>query len=153
MNDTDDGEVIPPGFRFIKETVARDGVQPAEDNFRTGCDCLNDDECMFETCDCLGELEGDDSDDDDSSDELSRGATNGSNGARPARKQRRPCFAYNSSGPKAGLLRGHILQSRQPIYECHERCKCSKSCPNRVVERGRQIPLQIFRTNDRGWGK
>lgn len=39
------------------------------------------------------------------------------------------------------------------IYECHSGCACSAECPNRVVERGRRIPLQIFRTEGRGWGE
>lgn len=70
------------------------------------------------------------------------------------RKQRRKRFAYHSRGAKAGLLRGSKLPLRDPIYECHEGCHCEKStCPNRVVEKGRQVPLQIFRTDDgRGWG-
>lgn len=68
----------------------------------------------------------------------------------PPRKKR---FAYHSQGAKAGLLRSSELHSRMPIYECHEGCKCSANCPNRIVERGRQVPLQIFRTeNGRGWG-
>jgi hypothetical protein len=50
-------------------------------------------------------------------------------------------------------LRGKVLESRHPIYECHAGCACSVDCKNRVVERGRKIPLQIFRTTDgRGWG-
>lgn len=40
-----------------------------------------------------------------------------------------------------------------PIFECNSRCNCGPSCRNRVVQRGRQIPLCIFRTqNGRGWG-
>lgn len=91
-----------------------------------------------------------------------RGARDDSNGhefcnsaaASDGRAQRRKRFAYHSRGPKAGLLRGSKLPSRDPIYECHEGCRCEKSsCPNRIVEKGRQVPLQIFRTeNGRGWG-
>lgn len=40
-----------------------------------------------------------------------------------------------------------------PIFECNRRCTCGPTCRNRVVQRGRQIPLCIFRTqNGRGWG-
>lgn len=39
-----------------------------------------------------------------------------------------------------------------PIVECSLRCGCSLSCPNRVTQRGIQLPLQIFRTSSRGWG-
>ncbi|XP_058810065.1 histone-lysine N-methyltransferase SUV39H2-like isoform X2 [Phymastichus coffea] len=40
-----------------------------------------------------------------------------------------------------------------PIYECNKRCTCSEKCPNRVVQRGSQMKLCVFRTNNgRGWG-
>ncbi|KAI9248850.1 hypothetical protein BDA99DRAFT_524612 [Phascolomyces articulosus] len=38
------------------------------------------------------------------------------------------------------------------IFECNKGCGCSKECPNRVVQRGRQIPLQIYKTKAKGWG-
>ncbi|EGR45341.1 histone H3 methyltransferase [Trichoderma reesei QM6a] len=65
---------------------------------------------------------------------------------------KRKAYAYHSHGAKAGLLRSKMLNSKEPLYECHAGCSCSMSCPNRVVERGRTVPLQIFRTPDRGWG-
>lgn len=39
------------------------------------------------------------------------------------------------------------------INECNERCSCGIDCPNRVVQRGRKIPLEIFKTEKKGWGK
>nr|XP_033779442.1 histone-lysine N-methyltransferase SUV39H1 isoform X2 [Geotrypetes seraphini] len=55
-------------------------------------------------------------------------------------------FAYNDQGQvkiRAGL----------PIYECNSRCRCGPTCHNRVVQRGIQYDLCIFRTiNGRGWG-
>nr|XP_014353366.1 PREDICTED: histone-lysine N-methyltransferase SUV39H1-like [Latimeria chalumnae] len=55
-------------------------------------------------------------------------------------------FAYNEHGQvriRAGL----------PIYECNSRCHCGPSCLNRVVQKGIQYDLCIFRTaNGRGWG-
>lgn len=92
---------------------------------------------MYSNCLCLEEMAPDSGEsDDDNSEE------------RPRRKR----FAYHSHGTKAGMLRSRILHSREPIYECHTGCKCSLKCPNRVVERGRRVPLQIFRTKERGWG-
>ncbi|UYV70584.1 EHMT1 [Cordylochernes scorpioides] len=39
------------------------------------------------------------------------------------------------------------------IYECNQTCKCDVTlCPNRTVQRGIQVPLQIFRTKKKGWG-
>jgi histone-lysine N-methyltransferase SUV39H len=40
----------------------------------------------------------------------------------------------------------------QAIYECNAKCECPSSCPNRVVQRGRQVKLDIFRApNSKGW--
>lgn len=39
------------------------------------------------------------------------------------------------------------------IYECNKKCRCDKTCRNRVVQNGRKVPLCIFRTsNGCGWG-
>ena len=62
-------------------------------------------------------------------------------------------YVYHGTGKRKECLRGRVMESRHPIYECHASCACSEDCRNRVVERGRKIPLQIFRTdNGRGWG-
>ncbi|PIA14653.1 SET domain-containing protein [Coemansia reversa NRRL 1564] len=39
-----------------------------------------------------------------------------------------------------------------PIYECNDMCGCSSDCPNRVVQRGNIIEIDIFRTKAKGWG-
>lgn len=45
------------------------------------------------------------------------------------------------------------LRAGEPIYECNSRCRCGDDCPNRVVQRGIQVDLCIFKThNGRGWG-
>lgn len=180
VNETDDGAVIPPSFEFIDRTILGTGVQTAEASFRSGCECADNEQCMYRGCLCLSEMIGsdeepeDDDDDDEEDDETLQWArsvaTHGYKGARgivPAtgrggRSGRtsvgdtsaKKRFAYHSMGAKKGMLKGNILHSREPIYECHEGCKCSRDCPNRVVERGRQVPLQIFRTDEgaRGWG-
>ena len=135
----EDEKVLDPNFRFIDRSVVAEDVPVAEDCFRTGCDCEDNEDCMYNTCQCLDEM----ADDDDEG-----GGSDDARGARPRRKR----FAYYSQGQKAGLLRSRILHSREPIYECHEGCSCTSACPNRVVERGRTVPLTIFRTRDRGWG-
>lgn len=38
------------------------------------------------------------------------------------------------------------------IRECNARCACSDNCGNKVVQRGRKVPVQIFKTRNRGWG-
>ncbi|XP_034131685.1 histone-lysine N-methyltransferase Su(var)3-9 isoform X1 [Drosophila guanche] len=56
-------------------------------------------------------------------------------------------FAYERS---TGRLR---LRPGSAIYECNSRCSCDESCTNRLVQKGRQHPLVLFKTsNGRGWG-
>jgi len=39
------------------------------------------------------------------------------------------------------------------VIECNEKCSCSRRrCPNRVAQRPRDVPIEVFRTPDRGWG-
>jgi [histone H3]-lysine9 N-trimethyltransferase SUV39H len=132
VNQVDD-EVLPKDFRFIKEIQLGEGVQPAEDSFRSGCSCGNDGAgCQFASCHCLADL--DEGDDDE------------------AGASQKKAYSYHTHGHKAGLLRSNFLDSAFPLYECHQACSCSARCPNRVVERGRTVPLEIFRTGNRGWG-
>uniref|UniRef100_H2YWN1 SET domain-containing protein n=1 Tax=Ciona savignyi TaxID=51511 RepID=H2YWN1_CIOSA len=38
------------------------------------------------------------------------------------------------------------------IYECNPKCKCNSQCKNRVVQKGLQCRLQLFKTQKKGWG-
>ncbi|XP_068673501.1 histone-lysine N-methyltransferase SETDB1-like isoform X1 [Montipora foliosa] len=38
------------------------------------------------------------------------------------------------------------------IYECNQNCACGTQCFNRVVQNGIQLRLQVFKTENRGWG-
>lgn len=130
VNDVND-ETLPADFEFIENSILCKGVTPAEEGFRTGCECRSDSRCMLMSCDCLQDMDF--------------------HGTNPGR--RTLVYAYNPGGRNKDCLRFEILNSRDPIYECHEKCKCSLDCNNRVVERGRKVPLEIFRTSDgRGWG-
>lgn len=53
-------------------------------------------------------------------------------------------FAFGGSGV---LLRGKPL-----IYECGTACRCPPSCPNRVSQNGLKHQLEVFRSNETGWG-
>lgn len=123
--------VLPRDFTFIQESILGAGVERAQPEFRSGCECDDDEDCLVKGCSCLEDMDN---------------AVEGAGGK---------IYSYNYN-PYTGdeLLRDHFLESRAPIYECHSGCACSANCRNRVVERGRQIPLHIFRTEDgRGWGK
>ncbi|GIY06390.1 hypothetical protein CDAR_505911 [Caerostris darwini] len=56
---------------------------------------------------------------------------------------------YNLDGL---LISDFDLYDPPSIYECNKTCHCPKSCINRVVQKGLRIPLQLFRTLNRGWG-
>ncbi|KAG1112178.1 hypothetical protein G6F42_014815 [Rhizopus arrhizus] len=45
-----------------------------------------------------------------------------------------------------------IINQGTAIYECNQSCECGNRCKNRVVQRGRKIPLQVYKTKDKGWG-
>uniref|UniRef100_A0A8B9JA53 SET domain bifurcated histone lysine methyltransferase 1b n=1 Tax=Astyanax mexicanus TaxID=7994 RepID=A0A8B9JA53_ASTMX len=39
------------------------------------------------------------------------------------------------------------------IYECNKRCRCNhQMCINRLVQHGLQVRLQLFKTQNKGWG-
>ncbi|KAL3427973.1 set domain protein [Phlyctema vagabunda] len=128
INDVDNAE-LPENFQFIEKSILGRGVEPADDAFRSGCECVDDRECERRDCHCLEDMDLDD--------------------RAPADAK---VYMYHSTGSKKECLRSAVLGSRDPIYECHSSCACSQECNNRVVERGRKIRLEIFRTKDRGWG-
>ncbi|CAN4099738.1 unnamed protein product [Withania somnifera] len=47
---------------------------------------------------------------------------------------------------------GAIVEVKPLVYECGPHCKCPPSCYNRVCQHGIKVPLEIFKTNSRGWG-
>lgn len=64
-----------------------------------------------------------------------------------------PYFASGTKIAKTGCLVPFYLESRRPIYECNDRCKCGRYCRNKNVQFGRQVEVEIFRTEGgRGWG-
>ncbi|KAH7726892.1 histone-lysine N-methyltransferase SUV39H1-like [Aphelenchoides avenae] len=57
-------------------------------------------------------------------------------------------FYYTPSG----RLRNNFNPKRDELFECTPECSCNfATCPNRIVQRGRQFPVILFRTADRGW--
>ncbi|OWR53928.1 putative heterochromatin protein isoform 2 [Danaus plexippus plexippus] len=68
------------------------------------------------------------------------------------------CRSKSCCGMQAGLFPYTVKRRLRvapgtPVYECNKACKCSSDCNNRVVQRGRNTKLTIFRTsNGCGWG-
>ncbi|KAI6183744.1 Histone-lysine N-methyltransferase SUV39H1-A [Aphelenchoides bicaudatus] len=57
----------------------------------------------------------------------------------------------NRSKFKFPYYRNKLVNDNQKIVECFGECKCDINCPSRLVQRGRQIPLVLFKTEKSGW--
>ncbi|KZT06198.1 SET domain-containing protein [Laetiporus sulphureus 93-53] len=45
------------------------------------------------------------------------------------------------------------LSPGEEVIECNKNCSCDpRSCPNRVAQQPRDVPIEVFRTEECGWG-
>ena len=120
----------PSDFVFINRNKHGKGVIAMSEDFMSGCSCRKDNGrhigCEHLSCQCV---------------QRSDPNENG-----------RKLFPYSAADHDRGCLRGGYLKLRNHIYECNDFCNCDNDCKNRLVQHGRQIPLEIFKTHDRGWG-
>ncbi len=124
--------IVPKSFKFIEENILTGDIKLAEPEFLSGCSCPDDFDCLGSNCHCLQDVDCKDAN-------IPKGS--------------RRLNAYHIAGERRGCLRGWMLHSRYPIYECHDKCGCSNRCANRVVGKGRKVGLKVFPTEDgRGWG-
>ncbi|XP_078029399.1 histone-lysine N-methyltransferase SETMAR isoform X2 [Epinephelus lanceolatus] len=59
--------------------------------------------------------------------------------------------AYDSAGTLLNLSRTDSGYC-SPVFECNALCTCSDACSNRVVQRGPRLRLEVYSTENRGWG-
>ncbi|XP_068171920.1 histone-lysine N-methyltransferase SETMAR [Antennarius striatus] len=59
--------------------------------------------------------------------------------------------AYNNTST---LLHACRIDSGycSPVFECNALCSCSDACSNRVVQRGLNVRLEVYNTENKGWG-
>eukprot|EP00794_Sanderia_malayensis_P016212 gene16212-17843_t len=66
------------------------------------------------------------------------------------------CIMRNEIGRcwyEGGVIDSLAFDLEQPVVvECSKICKCWSYCSNRVVQRGIQFPLEVFKTPSIGWG-
>ncbi|XP_006868742.1 PREDICTED: histone-lysine N-methyltransferase SETMAR [Chrysochloris asiatica] len=64
------------------------------------------------------------------------------------------CLRHEENYDSHSCLRdvGSEGKYAQPVFECNALCQCSDRCKNRVVQRGLQFHLQVFKTDKKGWG-
>ncbi|XP_037048662.1 histone-lysine N-methyltransferase eggless-like isoform X2 [Bradysia coprophila] len=115
---------MPPPCVYSAKRIPNEGVNLNLDtNFMCGCDC--EDDCMDKSkCQCW-KLTLD-------------GAQFGN-----------PNTPIDQVGYEFKRLPNPVPTG---IYECNTRCKCSKTCLNRVAQHPLQLKLQVFKTVSRGWG-
>ena len=99
------------------------------EDFMTGCKCRKENGrhmgCEYLSCECLDDLVD-------------------SEGEKK--------FPYSQAKKNAGCLRDAFIGGRSHLYECNSRCNCGSNCKNRVVQHGRKVGLEIFKTIKTGWG-
>ncbi|KAM3873200.1 histone-lysine N-methyltransferase SETDB1-B-like [Diretmus argenteus] len=115
----------PPTVAYNKERIPEDGVYiNTSPEFLVGCDCT--DGCRDKSkCSCH---------------QLTLQAT--------------ACTPGAQINPNAGYLHKRLDECLPTgVYECNKRCKCCvQMCTNRLVQHGLQVRLQLFKTQNKGWG-
>lgn len=41
------------------------------------------------------------------------------------------------------------LQEGNSVYECNDMCRCGKTCRNRILQKGVQVKLEVFKTKEK----
>jgi len=125
-------ETPSTNFKFINEFKMGPGTKRLDPEFRTGCTCRQENGrsvgCEYLSCECLEE------------------SARNENGKLLG-------FPYYGTGKKMGCMREMFLNSRYALFECNALCSCRDNCRGRVVQKGRTVRLEIFKTKDRGWGR
>ncbi|XP_059835956.1 histone-lysine N-methyltransferase SETDB1-B isoform X1 [Hypanus sabinus] len=115
----------PPQVAYSKERIPGEGVYINTDpDYLVGCDCM--DGCKDRSkCACL---------------QLTMQAT--------------ACNPGGQLNTSAGYQNKRLDECLPTgIYECNKRCKCNVGlCTNRLVQHGLQVRLQLFKTQNKGWG-
>ncbi|KAL1654593.1 hypothetical protein SLS61_002782 [Didymella pomorum] len=145
-------------FRYILQHVMGVGVTQADFATATGCEKCSprmgrDIGCEYtRKCECLEYAAVDESrlKDDEIKQYEEYKAGKGSSEGLP---KKFPYFAAGTKIQRAGNLVPWYLESRRPIYECNDTCRCGKDCRNKNVQFGRKVKVEIFKTETgRGWG-
>ena len=114
-------------FQFINQNIELPGVKHVQEEFMTGCSCEG--ECSPKTCQCL----------------LSNQDMNSTNTNQQAH------YIRTSRGT---VLSDPYLDTEEGFHvnECNISCSCQGKCHNSVVQNGRTLPLEIFKTRSCGFG-
>jgi histone-lysine N-methyltransferase SUV39H len=147
-------------FTFIKEYVLREGVVAQDPSSFQGCDKCRPDMgqnvgCEYtQKCGCLEYAAVDEqalqSRNREQYEEYLR-AKQAGEFLRPDLPKR---FPYTKPSVTGGVPKmvAYYREHRHAVYECNDNCACGPRCKSRLVQKGRRVPLTIFKTTDRQWG-
>ncbi|KAI5830494.1 SET domain-containing protein [Schizophyllum commune Tattone D] len=128
VNEINDEQLpsLPEGFRYKEQGYdLGPGVREPSSAFLVHCSCATEGyRCHPRKCDCHRVLNT---------------ITN---------KAGHPIFAYD----REKKYRFPNVDDSFEVLECNQLCTCDADCQNRVAQLPRKIPIQIFRTPNRGWG-
>ncbi|XP_039053346.1 histone-lysine N-methyltransferase SUVR5-like [Hibiscus syriacus] len=114
-------------FIYVTKSLFDQSLDLDVESLQLGCTCSNS-TCCPETCDHVYLFDNDYEDARDIYGKPMRGR-----------------FPYDDKGRI-------ILEEGYLVYECNHKCSCSRACPNRVLQKGVQAKLEVFKTENKGWG-
>ncbi|XP_022741759.1 histone-lysine N-methyltransferase SUVR5-like isoform X2 [Durio zibethinus] len=114
-------------FTYVTKSLLDQSFDLDAETLQLGCTCSNS-TCCPETCDHVYLFDNDYEDARDIYGKPMRG--------------RHP---YDDKGRV-------ILEEGYLVYECNRMCSCNRACPNRVLQNGVQVKLEVFKTENKGWG-
>lgn len=62
------------------------------------------------------------------------------------------CIAKNAGRMLPYNQYGLLIRALPAVYECGRQCRCPQDCHNRVCQKGLRYRLEIFKTENKGWG-
>ncbi|KAL1538912.1 [histone H3]-lysine(4) N-trimethyltransferase [Salvia divinorum] len=113
-------------FTYVRKPLLDESLVLESESLQLGCACAHS-TCSSETCDHVYLF---DNDYEDAKDIY----------GKPMHRR----FPYDERGCI-------ILEEGYLVYECNQRCSCSRACQNRVLQNGVQVKLEIFKTEKKGW--
>ncbi|KAL1717779.1 hypothetical protein EV715DRAFT_202355 [Schizophyllum commune] len=118
---------LPKGFRYKEQGYdLGPGVHKTSSEFMVSCNCATEGyRCHPRKCNCHDVIE-----------------------IKVTNKSGHPIFAYD----REKKYRFPQVDDSFEVVECNQLCSCDDTCQNRVAQLPRRIPIEIFRTPNRGWG-